>query len=230
MSEKKISIPNYDVIKKLGESPQSIIYKAYHKKHPKQPLVLKVLKRGYISEHQRLHFRQKIEHLKVLNAPMLMRPLSFEARENISFISRRYFDGIPLNEWVRSQGKISLKDFFTISCLLTQAINKVHEGGIVYGGIKPHNILIHSKSLDVRLVDFISSIDVREVSHFIYNRSFIEGTLAYTSPEQTGRINHRVDFSSDLYSLGIIFYELLTRRLPFFSFDPLELIDRKSVV
>ncbi|MFH1191836.1 MAG: AAA family ATPase [Candidatus Omnitrophota bacterium] len=224
MSIEEISIPNYEILEKLGEGPQSVIYKAFHKKFPAQFLVLKVLKAGFFPEHQKLHFRQKIQRLKVLNDPMLIRPLSFEISENIQFISREYFDGLPLNEWEALQPKISLNDFFTISCLLTQAVNKAHECGIIYGGLKPHNILVHPKSLDIRLVDFISSIDVREVSHFIYNHSFVEGTLAYTSPEQTGRINHRVDFSSDLYALGIIFYELLTRRLPFFSLDPLELI------
>lgn len=187
-------------------------------------MVLKVLKVGYLSEHLKLHFQQKIEHLKILNDPLLIRPLSFEVKEDTQFIIRDYFDGIPINEWAAAQPKISLNDFLTISCLLAQAINKVHEAGIIHGGIKPHNILIHPKSLNIRLVDFISSLDVREVSHFIYDRSFVEGTLAYTSPEQTGRINHRVDFASDLYSLGIIFYELLTRKLPFFSLDPLELI------
>ncbi len=224
MSAEKVSIPNYEIIQKLGEGPQSVVYKAFHKKFPERPLVLKVLKVGFLPEHQKLHFRQKIERLKVLNDPMLIRPLSFEVIEDIQFITREYFDGIPLNEWAALQPKISLKDFFTISCLLAQAVNKIYESGIIYGGLKPHNILVHPKSLDIRLVDFISSIDVREVSHFIYDRGFVEGTLAYTSPEQTGRINHRVDFSSDFYAMGIIFYELLTRKLPFFSLDPLELI------
>ncbi len=224
MSAEKVSIPNYEIVQKLGEGPQSVVYKAFHKKFPERPLVLKVLKVGFLPEHQKLHFRQKIERLKVLNDPMLIRPLSFEVIEDIQFITREYFDGIPLNEWAALQPEISLKDFFTISCLLAQAVNKICESGIIYGGLKPHNILVHPKSLDIRLVDFISSIDVREVSHFIYDRGFVEGTLAYTSPEQTGRINHRVDFSSDFYAMGIIFYELLTRKLPFFSLDPLELI------
>lgn len=222
--EEKTIIPNYELTQKLGESSQATVYKAFHKKNPQKLLVLKILKVGYLSEHLKLHFQQKVEHLKILNDPLLIRPLSFEVKEDTRFITRDYFEGIPINEWAATQPKISLNDFFTISCLLAQAINKVHEAGIIHGGVKPHNILIHPKSLNIRLVDFISSLDVREVSHFIYDRSFVEGTLAYTSPEQTGRINHRVDFASDLYSLGIIFYELLTRKLPFFSLDPLELI------
>ena len=85
-------------------------------------------------------------------------------------------------------------------------------------------VLIQPELLAIRLIDFITPLDVRDVSHFIYDRGFVEGTLAYTSPEQTGRISHRVDFSSDLYSLGITCYKLLTGQLPFFSTDPLELI------
>ncbi|MCK5534229.1 AAA family ATPase [bacterium] len=224
MNEKKISISNYEIVRKLREDTQSIIYKVFNKKDPEKLLVLKILKVSYLPEHRKIHFRQKIERLKVLKDPVLVKPLSFEIKNNIPFIVRDYFDGIPLNEWASTQDEVSLEDFFAISCPLTQALNKVHEAGIIYGGVKPHNILINPQTLEIRLIDFISSIDVREVSHFIYDRSFVEGTLAYTSPEQTGRINHRVEFSSDLYSLGIIFYELLTGKLPFFSLDPLELI------
>jgi len=62
----------------------------------------------------------------------------------------------------------------------------VHEAGIIHGGIKPDNILVDN-TLAVRLIDFVSAVDLSYVSHFIYDRSFARGTLAYTSPEQTGR-------------------------------------------
>lgn len=219
-----IRIPNYDIVEKLGEGPQSIVYKAFHKKNPDRLLTLKVIKAVSLSEKQKAHFRQKIEHLKVLHDTRLIPPLSFEEKGDIRFITREYFEGMTLDEWAKTQNQISLPDFFTIACELALAIDKVHDAGIIHGGIKPHNILIQPKTLDIRLIDFITPLDVRDVSYFIYDRSFVEGTLAYTSPEQTGRINHRVDFSSDLYSLGIVLYELLTGRLPFFSTDPLELI------
>jgi predicted ATPase len=85
-------------------------------------------------------------------------------------------------------------------------------------------MLVTPGTLDFRLIDFISALDVRDVSHFIYDHCFVRGTLAYTSPEQTGRISNRVVFPSDLYSLGIVFYEMLAGRLPYYSDDPLELI------
>jgi len=219
-----ITIPNYYIVEKLGEGPQSVAYKGFHKKNPHRPLVIKILKAASISEDQKRHFRQKIEHLKVLKDIRLITPLSFEVRKNVQFFTKDYFQGITLDQWSRKQKKINLNDFFTIACGIAEALNKAHEAGIIHGGIKPHNILIQPESLDIRLIDFITSIDVSDISHFIYDRAFVEDTLAYTSPEQTGRINHRVDFPSDLYSLGIVSYELLTGRLPFFSTDPLELI------
>ncbi len=224
MGEIITTIPNYDVVEKLGEGHQSIVYKAFHKRNHHRPLALRVLKAALLSEDQKRHFRQKIEHLKILHDTRLITPLSFKVRGNVQFFTQDYFNGTTLDEWAKSQTKITLNDFFTIACELAEAIDKVHEAGIIHGGIKPHNILIEPEAFNIRLIDFIGPLDARDVSHFIYDRGFVEDTLAYTSPEQTGRINHRVDFPSDLYSLGITFYKLLTGHLPFFSTDPLELI------
>lgn len=222
-SESFASIPNYELLEKLGESPQSVVYKAYHKSNPEKLLALKVFKATFSSEAQKKYFRQKLEHLKILYDPGVITPSTFEERWNLQFVTQPYFDGIPLNQWTQRK-PVSLEKFFAISIELAALIEKVHKAGIMHGGIKPHNILIHPRTLGIRLIDFISPLDVRSVSHFIYDRSFVEGSLAYTSPEQTGRISHRVDFTTDLYSLGIVFYEMLTGRLPFFSIDPLELI------
>ncbi|RJQ23282.1 MAG: GAF domain-containing protein [Nitrospiraceae bacterium] len=229
-------LSNYELIEKIAEAPQSAIYKAYHKKNPARLLVLKILKAGSLSEYKQAQFRQKIEHLKVLNDPAVITPVSFGEKDGVCFITQDYFEGVTLDNMKNRDTShfgetkmgcvpiFPLNDFFTIACRLAGALDKVHEAGIIHGGVKPHNILVDVRTLDVRLIDFFSAIDVRDVSHFIYDRSFVRDTLAYTSPEQTGRINHRVVFASDLYSLGIVFYEMLTGRLPFYSDDPLELI------
>jgi serine/threonine protein kinase len=217
-------ISNYELLEKIAESSQTLVYKARLKKDPGRLLVLKALKGNSLSDYKKAQFRQKIEHLKVLNDTLLITPLSFSDRDENAFIVQDYFAGRPLDDFLKARPRLALPDFFAIAVRLAAALEKVHEAGIIHGGIKPHNILVDEKTLDIRLIDFIRAIDVRDVSHFIYDRSFIRETLAYTSPEQTGRISHRVAFSSDHYSLGIVFYEMLAGRLPFSSMDPLELI------
>lgn len=217
-----MAFSNFHILRKIAETQQSIVYKAYHKKDPDRLLVIKSLK-SPLSDYKISQFSQRIEHLRVLNSPSVITPIQFSS-QNGFFLTQNYFEGVGLDDLKEKRSKFSLDDFFTISCRIIQALDQVHEAGIIHGGIKPHNILVNPGTLDVRLIDFISSLDVREVSHFIYDPYFVKGTLSYTSPEQTGRINHKVVFSSDLYSLGVIFYEMLTDRIPFSSDDPLKLI------
>ncbi|TEB15979.1 Serine/threonine-protein kinase PrkC [Pelotomaculum sp. FP] len=217
-------IPNYEIIEKIVESKEAVIYKAYQKKNAERLLALKVLKTVFLSEYKISQFSHRIEHLRILHDPLVITPLAINVNDGICFITQDFFDGVPLDNLTAAHSRVSLNSFFTIACQLAEALNKIHEAGIVHGGMKPHNILVNLSTLDIRLIDFIGTVDVRDVSHFIYDRSFVKDILSYTSPEQTGRINHRVVFSSDLYSLGIIFYEMLTGSLPFSSDDPLELI------
>lgn len=212
------------VTEKLGESLQAVVFKGYHKHVPDQPLIIKLLKLLSSWDDQSRHLRQKIERLKVLHDPRVSTPIALESYGDQHFIVQPWFAGQPLNCWTKQQDKLDLNDFFTLACTLADTLQAVHDAGITHGGIKPHNILLQPGTLTLRLTDFITPLDIRDVSHFIYDPEFVRHTLAYTSPEQTGRINYRVDFSTDLYSLGIVFYELLTGRLPFFSNDPLELI------
>ncbi len=227
MNQNTTALPklqSYKLTEKLGEGLQSQVYKGYHKSLPNKPLVLKILKLLSGWEDQSRHLRQKIERLKVLHDPRACTPMVLETDAGMQFIVQPWFAGQSLAAWSEQHPQINLNDFFAIACALADTLQAVHDAGITHGGIKPHNILVQPGTLTLRLTDFITPLDIRDVSHFIYDPEFVRNTLAYTSPEQTGRINYRVDFSTDLYSTGIVFYELLTGKLPFFSTDPLELI------
>ncbi|MDD5215591.1 MAG: AAA family ATPase, partial [Methylococcales bacterium] len=216
-------IPHYRLLEQLGESLEALVFKAVSKQSDTDFYILKLFKHPIRSESQKRYLRQKVERLKIIHDKRVITPSAFESFGDVQFILQRDFSSIPLNQWCKNK-KISLDDFFKIAPELAQILNVIHDAGIIHGGIKPHNILIHPQTLAVHVNDFITPIDIREISHFIYDQDFVENTLAYTSPEQTGRINHRVDFSTDMYSLGIVFYQLLTGQLPFKSTDPLELI------
>ncbi|MDX9821909.1 MAG: AAA family ATPase, partial [Syntrophales bacterium] len=217
-------ISNFELIDKIAETPLATVFKARHTRNPDRLLILKALKAHHLSEYKKAQFKQRIEHLRILNDPLVITPISFIDGDGTALLIQDYFAGVSLDRFMAARSRLSLPEFFAIAAGLAAAVEKVHEAGIIHGGIKPHNILIEESTLAVRLIDFISTVDVRDLSHFIYDRSYVRGTLAYTSPEQTGRISHRVVFSSDLYSVGTVFYEMLTGDIPFSSADPLELI------
>jgi len=135
-----------------------------------------------------------------------------------------YFKGIPLGKWMKSRGKTDLPDFFKISCAIAAIVKNMHEAGSLHGGIKPENILIEPETLDIRLIDPVGVVDVSEISRYIHDDNFRTNTLCYIAPEQTGRIKQPIDYPTDLYSLGIVFYELLNGVPPFESDDPLAVI------
>ena len=166
-------IPQYTLLEKLGEGVQTIVYKGYYKNVPHRLLTIKVIKTALLSDSQKKYFRQKIEHLKVLPDERLMAPLTFHDSKNLQFITRLYFEGLPLNEWIATQTKIKLDDFLTIAISLAELLEKTHQAGIIHGGMKPHNILIDPQTLELRIVDFITPLDVRNVSHFIYDKKLL---------------------------------------------------------
>jgi len=219
MSELK----NYVLTEEIGRSLQAVVYSGYQVQQPDTPLTLKLLKLQIGADEQLRYLEQKVERLRILQDPRTITPLRLEAEAEQHFLVHSQRRGETLDKWF-SHNSITITNFMTFACELADIIRIVHENGIIHGGIKPHNILVQNDLHKLYLTDFITPLDIRDVSHFIYDAGFVRGTLAYTSPEQTGRINHRVGFSSDLYSLGIVFYELLLNKLPFFSTDPLALI------
>ena len=164
-----ITIPGYQLAAKLGEGPQSVVYRGFQKTRPERPLAIKVFRLSSLTERQRTHFRQKVEHLRVLRDPALLTPETFDIRSGVPFVVQDYFEALPLDEWARRQPAVSLDAFFTVACHLARALDKVHEAGIIHGGIKPHNILVDPATLEVRLTGFVTPLDVRDVSHFIYD-------------------------------------------------------------
>lgn len=119
---------------------------------------------------------------------------------------------------------LDLDTFLPLALGIAESLGRLHGGGIVHKDIKPANILIGPAGASARFTGFgfASLLPRHQMSPEPIEA--IEGTLAYMAPEQTGRMNRSVDCRSDLYSLGIVFFEMLSGRLPFESKDPVELV------
>lgn len=126
-------------------------------------------------------------------------------------------------------GPLALGDFIHYARLAAAAVEAVHACGVIHKDLKPEHFLVDTSVERVpprrlTLIDFGIADRIRGNDQMTEPAAVLEGTLAYISPEQSGRTNRRVDRRSDLYSLGVTFYELLTGRLPFATTDPLELV------
>jgi predicted ATPase/signal transduction histidine kinase len=128
--------------------------------------------------------------------------------------------GEPLD---RQLGRLlEVTEFLRIAIPLAGALRRVHARGLIHKDIKPANVLVNVASGDVWLTGFGIAVHVPRERLGPEAPAVIAGTLAYMAPEQTGRMNRSIDARSDLYSLGITFYQMLTGSLPFSATDPME--------
>ena len=149
--------------------------------------------------------------------------LGMEKRGNGYTLIEEDVDGVSLLEAWKLSSKTILY-FLKLAISITEILADLHKNGIIHKDIKPANILVQRHTDKVFLIDLgLASLLHSEEQAPIQPES-LEGTLSYISPEQTGRMNRSIDFRSDLYSLGITFYELLASRLPFLGTDPIELV------
>jgi len=117
---------------------------------------------------------------------------------------------------------LGIREFLRIAISLAEGVRQVHARGLIHKDIKPANILVDSTTGGAWLTGFGIASRVPREHQDPEAPEVIAGTLAYMAPEQTGRMNRSVDSRSDLYSLGVTFYEMLTGTLPFAASDPME--------
>ncbi|MGB3402849.1 MAG: serine/threonine-protein kinase PknK, partial [Microcoleaceae cyanobacterium] len=221
-TEQLSEFQNYKIVDCLHSGSKTLVYRAKRIADAKL-VILKLLRNQYPSFHELLQFRNQYIITKNLNIPGIVHPESLEPYRNSAILVMEDYGGISLQQYVKKQS-LSLVDILNLAIQLAQSLHELHQSRVIHKDIKPANILIHPQSKLVKLIDFsIASLLPKETQE-IQNPNILEGTLAYISPEQTGRMNRGIDYRTDFYSLGITLYELLTGELPFKSNDPMKLV------
>lgn len=217
-----LSLPGYDLIDLLHEGKSTVVYRG-RSQTDHQPVILKILKFEYPSLDQITHLKheyQIIENLDLVGIVKVHQLLTYQNRLALVYED---FGGRSLKQLLVQQ-PLSVDAFLHAAIQLTDALASLHQHHIIHKDIKPANIIINPQTGQVKLTDFSIASRLNKETPQFTNPNQLEGTLAYMSPEQTGRMNRAVDYRSDFYSLGVTFYEILTGQLPFQSSDPLELV------
>ncbi|MEH1977474.1 MAG: AAA family ATPase [Nostoc sp.] len=217
---------NYRISEQLYAGSRTKVYRAI-REVDQLPVVIKLLQQEYPTFNELLLFRNQYTIAKNLDLPGIVRPYSLEPYCNSYALVMEDFGGISLRDWMNQKmgsNQYTLTEFLDIAIALSNILDGLYRHRVIHKDIKPANILINPETKQVKLIDFsIASLLPRE-SREIHSSNVLEGTLAYLSPEQTGRMNRGIDYRSDYYSLGVTFFELLTGQLPFQSNDPMELV------
>ncbi len=201
------TISHYRILEKLGEGGMGIVYKAHDIKL-NRTVALKFLPPHLAaSEQDKARFIQEAQAASALNHPNVCTIHDIQDHENQTFIVMEYVEGVTLHEKKQTVG---LKQSLEICAQIADGLAAAHERGIVHRDIKPENIMIRKDGI-VQIMDF-GLAKLRGAARLTTVRSVL-GTVGYMSPEQVQGLD--TDHRTDIFSLGIILYELITGRSPF---------------
>src|ERR1700676_24280 len=218
-----ISGPFGYVLEPLREGADFTLYRGRQHGNPSPVLAI-----ALFAEQPSPQRLRRLEHEYSLAAELdpawAARPLALTRHEGRTILVLKDPGGEPMNRILdRGQGQpLGLTRCLRIAIGLATAVGQVHRHGLIHKDIKPGNVLVDMASGGVWLTGFRIASRLPREHQAPAPPELIAGTLAYMAPEQTGRMNRSVDSRSDLYALGVTFYEMLTGQLPFPAADPME--------
>jgi predicted ATPase/class 3 adenylate cyclase len=187
------------------------------------PIVVKVLNYEFPTPSDISQFYNEFEIISNTPLPGIRNALLKTKEQNRHAMILEWVEGENLLTAFKNKQN-DIVDFLYISVAIAQSLSEIHQHNIIHKDIAPFNILVNLQQRSVKIIDFGISTKLDLKQHYVGNPERLEGTLAYNSPEQTGRVNRVVDYRTDLYSLGITFYEMLTGALPFTAKDAMGLV------
>lgn len=203
----------YLLLELVGEGGMANVYKADDLLEHRE-VAIKVLKPEFANNQELLRrFKNESRAISVLNHSNIVKVYDVSFRERIQYIAMEYVDGITLKEYIEQRGEpLTYKEVVHFSMKVLDALQHAHDKGIVHRDIKPQNIMISTDG-NVKVMDFGIARLTRSESHTATDQAI--GSVHYISPEQAqGDVT---DLRADIYSTGIMMYEMLTATLPFES-------------
>jgi eukaryotic-like serine/threonine-protein kinase len=205
------TISHYQIEEKLGEGGMGIVYKAHDTKLDRTVALKFIAPRALRSEEERKRIVREARAAASLNHPNIATVYEIDETDDHTFIAMEYIEGEALDAKIAA-GTLSVSDAVDIAAQIAEGLQAAHEKGIIHRDIKSSNVIVSEKG-KAKLVDF-GLVKMREVS-LVTKEGTTLGTVPYMSPEQAQ--GEEVDHRTDIWSLGVVLYEMLAGKRPFHS-------------
>jgi serine/threonine-protein kinase len=213
----------YEILGVLGKGGMGAVYRANDRRLD-EVVAVKVLRPEVLQDDPTLleRFKQELKLARKITHRNVLRTHDFDEAEGTPYISMEFIDGVTLKDLVRSRGALPVGVGLRIAKQMCQGLDAAHRQGVIHRDIKPQNMLILPESGDLKIMDFgiarVSEVKGREEAG-LTTAGTVMGTPDYMPPEQAqGR---PADFRSDIYSVGVVLFELFTGKLPFRGETPM---------
>ncbi|MCI0402475.1 MAG: protein kinase, partial [Acidobacteria bacterium] len=219
-------IAGYEAVKPLGEGGMGAVYLATDLKLGRRVAVKVVSRRLETGTEAEARFLREARSMAQVEHPHIVRVYSFGEVEGQPFLVMEYVEGQDLATRLAREGSLAVEEALRITRQTAEALEAAWEHKVVHRDIKPSNILLDKRN-QVRVGDFGLAKPVRAdtVAAPLTQTSYVLGTPHYASPEQVRGLP--LDFRSDVYSLGIVLYEMLTGERPFEGTTPFDIMTRQ---
>lgn len=200
----------YEIQEIIGVGGMAVVYKA-HDNVENRTVAIKILKEEFVSNEEFVRrFKNESKAIAVLSHPNIVKVYDVSFGDLIQYIVMEYIDGITLKEFIERQGSLRWKDavYFTVQIL--KGLQHAHDKGIVHRDVKPQNIMVLADG-SIKVADFGIARFARNEQRTITDKAI--GSVHYISPEQAR--GEKTDEKADIYSVGVMLYEMLTGQLPF---------------
>lgn len=214
-------MPEYNILEKINLNSKKFLYRA-ERVRDGQRVILKINENINSKTDEIAGIANEYEIATTFSIEGVAHYIKVENFNNQTIGVIADIEGVTMDKYLREY-KRTIRNSLKIGISISKTLESLHQKGIIHKDLCPAHLFINPHTLQTTLIDFSFASPISSPNQ-IKHLPLLNGSLAYTSPELTGRIKGEIDIRSDLYSLGIILYELLTGSLPFIEKEPLALI------
>ena len=221
-----IELTGYKIIELVFRGKRSLVYRAYDNSR-KERVIIKTAAPGYNFSENLLKLTNEFTIAGPLQIQGVLKYFNLLKLKNTHALLMEDSGGITLKDWINKYARGDEKNFVVklkIALEISRILQNIHKHKIIHKNINPGNILLTPAGENIFIIDFGVALNINLVENMAPVKYFPPGAYSYTPPELTGRVSFRIDRRTDLYGLGMTFYELFTGRLPFTSDDPARIL------